>query len=162
MFNSRDSRRAWAPFSVSPRAGRPRPGCCFYRFAQPCPWARRSLHRGLAEAPESLSVITFLLVVHALIALALVGVILLQQSEGGGLGIGGGTGGGLMTARGAANLLTRSTTVLAAMFVVSSIILAVLAAGTNRIKPVDTSLAKPAPVTAPAAPAAPAGVPLVR
>jgi protein translocase SecG subunit len=61
-------------------------------------------------------------------ALALVGVILLQKSEGGGLGIGGGTGGGLMTARGAANLLTRSTTVLASLFIVSSIVLAVLAA----------------------------------
>ncbi|WP_426163495.1 preprotein translocase subunit SecG [Sandarakinorhabdus sp. DWP1-3-1] len=85
--------------------------------------------------------ITFLLVVHTLIALALVGVILLQRSEGGGLGIGGGTGGGLMTARGAANLLTRSTTVLATLFILSSIVLAVLAAGTNKPKSLDTSLA---------------------
>jgi len=153
-------------------------------ITQPCPPEPASLHRGLSRSPESrLSVITFLLVVHALIALALVGVILLQKSEGGGLGIGGGTGGGLMTARGAANLLTRSTTVLAALFIGSSIMLAVLAAGTNKVKPVDTSLAaatpKPAPATpplvgmpgmpggtpvttpAPAAPApAPAGVPI--
>lgn len=100
--------------------------------------------------------ITFLLVVHGLIALALVAVILLQRSEGGGLGIGGGTGGGLMTARGAANLLTRSTTVLAAMFVGSSILLAVLAASANKIKPVDTSLATSAPVSGPARPATPA------
>ena len=71
--------------------------------------------------------ITFLLVVHTLIAIGLVGVILLQRSEGGGLGIGGGTGGGLMSARGAANLLTRSTTVLASLFILSSIVLAVLA-----------------------------------
>ena len=134
--------------------------------------------------------ITFLLVVHGLIALALVGVILLQKSEGGGLGIGGGTGGGLMTARGAANLLTRSTTVLATLFIASSILLAVLAAGTNKVKPVDTSLAQgapassapnpapatppligmpgmpggtPAPATAPApAPAQPAGVPIAQ
>ena len=108
--------------------------------------------------------ITFLLVVHTLIALALVGVILLQRSEGGGLGIGGGTGGGLMTARGAANLLTRSTTILAALFIGTSILLAVLAAGTNKAKPIDTSLAKTsapaAPVSGPALPAAPAGVPL--
>jgi preprotein translocase subunit SecG len=97
-------------------------------------------------------VITFLLVVHTLIAIALVGVILLQRSEGGGLGIGGGTGGGLMTARGAANLLTRSTTVLASLFIISSIVLAVLAAGTNTVKKVDTSLV--APMTAPAKPAA--------
>ncbi len=104
---------------------------------------------------------TFLLVVHTLIALALVGVILLQRSEGGGLGIGGGTGGGLMTARGAANLLTRSTTVLASLFVASSILLAVLAASGNRVKPIDTSLAAKtvAPVSAPAAPGALPGLP---
>lgn len=101
---------------------------------------------------------TFLLVVHTLIALTLVAVILLQRSEGGGLGIGGGTGGGLMTARGAANLLTRSTTVLASMFILSSIVLAVLAASGNRVKPVDTSLV--APATAPAS-TAPGGVPLL-
>jgi preprotein translocase subunit SecG len=117
-----------------------------------------------------LPVITFLLVVHTLIAIALVAVILLQRSEGGGLGIGGGTGGGLMTARGAANLLTRSTTILATAFIVSSIVLAVLAAGTNKVKAVDTSLANGAatapPAPAPAAPApaapAPAGVPLAQ
>jgi preprotein translocase subunit SecG len=102
-------------------------------------------------------VITFLLVVHTIIAIGLVGVILLQRSEGGGLGIGGGTGGGLMTARGAANLLTRSTTILATLFIVSSIVLAVLAAGTNQVKKVDTSLA--APVTAPAAPVLPVPAP---
>lgn len=106
--------------------------------------------------------ITFLLVVHTLIAIALVAVILLQRSEGGGLGIGGGTGGGLMSARGAANLLTRSTTVLASLFIISSIVLAVLAAGTNKAKPIDTSLAKAAAPAAPIAPPAPAGVPLAR
>ncbi len=100
---------------------------------------------------------TFFLVVHTLIALALVGVILLQKSEGGGLGIGGGTGGGLMTARGAANLLTRSTSVLAAMFVGTSILLAVLAAGNSGPKKVDTSLARTA--TAPATPPAGSGAP---
>ena len=124
--------------------------------------------------------ITFLLVVHTLIALSLVGVILLQRSEGGGLGIGGGTGGGMMSARGAANLLSRSTTVLATLFIGTSIVLAVLAAGTNKAKAVDTSLVKaaapliagsaptpalaPAPATAPAtAPApAPVGVPMAQ
>ena len=109
--------------------------------------------------------ITLLLVVHTLIAIGLVGVILLQRSEGGGLGIGGGTGGGMMTARGAANLLTRSTTILAALFIGTSILLAVLAAGTNKAKPIDTSLAKSsAPLVTGAAPilppAAPAGVPI--
>ncbi|MBC7522533.1 MAG: preprotein translocase subunit SecG [Sandarakinorhabdus sp.] len=102
--------------------------------------------------------ITFLLVVHTLIAIGLVGVILLQRSEGGGLGIGGGTGGGMMTARGAANLLTRSTTGLASLFIGSSILLAVLAAGTNKAKPIDTSLV----VAAPKAPVnSPGGVPLL-
>ncbi len=103
--------------------------------------------------------ITFVLVVHTLIALALVSVILLQRSEGGGLGIGGGTGGGLMTARGAANLLTRSTTVLAAMFVLSSITLAFLAGYQGRAPKIDTSLAKPG-IAAPVAPT-PAPAPLV-
>ena len=95
--------------------------------------------------------ITFLLVIHGLITLALVGVILLQRSEGGALGIGGGGGGGLMTARGATNLLTRSTTILAALFIVMSILLAVLAAGTNKARTIDPNAA--AKVNTPAAPA---------
>lgn len=98
--------------------------------------------------------ITFLLVIHGLITLALVGVILLQRSEGGALGIGGGGGGGLMTARGAANLLTRSTTILAALFIVMSILLAVLAAGTNKARVID-----PGAVAKTSAPAAPAQAP---
>ncbi|MEO1190967.1 MAG: preprotein translocase subunit SecG [Pseudomonadota bacterium] len=67
-----------------------------------------------------------LLIIHLLIALALIGLVLMQRSEGGGLGIGGGgggggPGGGFMTGRGTANLLTRSTAVLAALFMISSI-----------------------------------------
>ena len=99
--------------------------------------------------------ITFLLVVHGLITLALVAVILLQRSEGGALGIGGGGGGGgLMTARGAANLLTRSTTILAALFVAMSILLAVLAAGTNKARVIDPNAV--AKTVTPAGQAAPA------
>ena len=101
--------------------------------------------------------ITFILVLHGLISLALVGVILLQKSEGGGLGIGGGNAGGMMTARGAADLLTRSTMILATLFVLSSIVLAVLASTSKREHVIDTTLAKPA---ATGAPAAPGGVPL--
>jgi preprotein translocase subunit SecG len=115
--------------------------------AQRLPFAARvatSRPSASLHAPRKFrAVITFLLVVHGLIALALVAVILLQRSEGGGLGIGGGTGGGLMSARGAANLLTRSTTVLASLFIVSSIVLAILAAGTNKPKAIDTSLVAP-------------------
>lgn len=99
-------------------------------------------------------VITFLLVVHGLITLALVAVILLQRSEGGALGIGGGGGGGLMTARGAANLLTRSTTILAGLFIAMSILLAVLAAGTNKARVIDPNVV--AKTVAPAGQAAPA------
>ncbi|OYW23789.1 MAG: preprotein translocase subunit SecG [Sphingomonas sp. 12-62-6] len=69
---------------------------------------------------------SFLLVVHALVAAALVGVILMQRSEGGGLGMGGSPG-GLMSARGAADFLTRSTSVLATAFISLSILLAFLA-----------------------------------
>ncbi|WP_169569167.1 preprotein translocase subunit SecG [Sneathiella limimaris] len=69
---------------------------------------------------------TILLVIHVLIAVFLIGVVLLQRSEGGALGIGGGTGGGLMTGRGAANLLTRTTAILAAAFFATSILLAIM------------------------------------
>jgi preprotein translocase subunit SecG len=97
---------------------------------------------------------TVILVVHLLIALALVGVILVQRSEGGGLGIGGGTMGGMMTARGSANLLTRTTAILAAAFMTTSIILAILAGGHTRPKSIIETL--PAAPSAPVLPAAPA------
>ena len=75
---------------------------------------------------------TLVLTIHILIALGLVGAVLLQRSEGGGLGIGGGgSGGGFMTARGTANLMTRVTTVLAAGFFTTSIILAIMAGAGN-------------------------------
>jgi preprotein translocase subunit SecG len=99
---------------------------------------------------------TFLLVVHILLALALIGVILMQRSEGGALGMGG--GGGFMTARGSANLLTRTTAILATLFIASSILLAILAGGHSKPRSILDSA--PAPTqTAPAEPAKPA-VPL--
>ena len=75
-----------------------------------------------------------LLVVHLLVAVALVGVVLLQRSEGGGLGIGGGGGGGggmggFLTGRGTANLLTRTTAILGAAFMVTSLTLSVFGSG---------------------------------
>jgi len=70
---------------------------------------------------------TVLIVVHLMIVVALVAVVLLQRSEGGGLGIGGGGGGGLMTARGAANALTKTTSILGGLFFLTSITLGVLA-----------------------------------
>ncbi|NIJ09113.1 preprotein translocase subunit SecG [Sphingomonas vulcanisoli] len=84
---------------------------------------------------------TFLLVVHAIIAAALVSVILMQRSEAGGLGSGGNPG-GLMSARGAADFLTRATSVLATIFVIMSIILAALATREHGPATIDTSLAK--------------------
>ena len=74
---------------------------------------------------------TLILVIHVMIGFALVGVILLQRSEGGALGIGGssGGGGGLMSGRGAASLLTRTTAILGAAFMSTSIILAILSGG---------------------------------
>lgn len=86
---------------------------------------------------------TFLLVVHAIIAAALVTVILMQRSEGGGLGMGGSPS-GLMSARGAADFLTRLTSILATVFVVMSIALAFLAAS-RQTQTIDTSLARTAP-----------------
>jgi preprotein translocase subunit SecG len=99
-------------------------------------------------------VFTFLLVVHAIIAALLVAVILAQRSEGGGL-TGGGSPAGLMSARGASDFLTRSTAILATVFVLMSIVLAVMAA-TRHAVVVDTSLNRAAPV----APAAPGSQPL--
>ena len=75
---------------------------------------------------------TVLLVLHLLIALALIGVVLLQRSEGGALGIGGGGGGGsLFSARGVGNTLTRTTAILAVVFFLTSIGLTILASRTG-------------------------------
>ena len=68
---------------------------------------------------------TVIIVVHLMVVLALVGVVLLQRSEGGGLGIGGGSG--FMTARGAANALTRATAILAIAFFATSLGLSIIA-----------------------------------
>ena len=91
---------------------------------------------------------TFLLIVQTVIAASLVAVILMQRSEGGGLGVGGSSS-GFMTARGAADFLTRTTAILAGIFVVLSILLAAYAGATRTPTKIDTSLAKPA---APASP----------
>ena len=69
-----------------------------------------------------------LIVIHLIVVLALVAVVLLQRSEGGGLGLGGGSSGvsGFLTGRGQANALTRATTILAAAFFLTSILLTML------------------------------------
>ena len=68
---------------------------------------------------------TILIVIHLMVVLALVGVVLLQHSEGGGLGIGGGSG--FMSARGATNALTRTTAILATAFFATSLTLSIMA-----------------------------------
>ncbi len=93
---------------------------------------------------------TVVLVIHLLLAVSLVGVILIQRSEGGGLGIGGGGGmGGMMTARSTANLLTRTTAILAGCFMLTSVVLAVMAGKHNA----PTSLIRTIPTEQPATPA---------
>ena len=102
---------------------------------------------------------TFLLIVQTVIAATLVGVILMQRSEGGGLGVGGSSS-GFMTARGAADFLTRSTAVLGGLFVTLSIALAAYAGVQRQPTKVDTSLANTV-VPAPASPTVPlAGQPV--
>ncbi len=96
--------------------------------------------------------IILLLVIHVLIAIALVGVVMLQKSEGGALGMGGGGMSGFMTGRSTANLLTRVTAVLAAAFMTTSVLLVVMH---NRERAPRSIIEQGAPA-APVAPVAPA------
>ena len=122
---------------------------------------------------ESLVMFTFLLILQTLVAFSLVLVILMQRSEGGGLGVGGSSS-GFMTARGAADFLTRATSVLGGAFIILSILLAAIAGATRENATIDTSLARPleqqpadgapapTPGTAPATPEQAPGVPLAQ
>lgn len=102
---------------------------------------------------------TVLLVIHLMVAASLVGVVLLQRSEGGALGIGGG-GGGFLTGRGTANLLTRVTAGLAAAFFVTSLALSLLNQHSNSSGPLlgrdATPPAGQSDQVLPATPSAPA------
>ncbi|MDQ8700745.1 preprotein translocase subunit SecG [Hyphomicrobium sp. LHD-15] len=108
---------------------------------------------------------TVLLVIHLMVASALVAVVLWQRSEGGALGIGGGGGGGFLTGRGTANLLTRTTAILAAGFFLTSILLTLVSqrsaptgSAFDRAPAASTTAPASAPAAegTPAAPAAPA------
>ena len=101
---------------------------------------------------------TVILVVHLMIAAALVGVVLMQKSEGGALGMGGGggAGGGFLTGRGTANLLTRATAALAAAFFFTSITLTILA---NKRTGAPSVLDQTAPATSSSPSAKPVQVP---
>jgi preprotein translocase subunit SecG len=93
---------------------------------------------------------TLVLTIHILIALALIGAVLLQRSEGGGLGIGGGggAGGGFMTARGTANMMTRVTAILAACFFGTSLILAIMAGGQREASSIIDEVINETPIPA--------------
>jgi preprotein translocase subunit SecG len=91
------------------------------------------------------------LTIHLLLALTLIGVVLLQRSEGGGLGIGG--GGGIMTSRGAATALSKVTWAVGIAFVVTSLALTIISARESGGSSVIDRIAPP---TAPEAPATPA------
>jgi preprotein translocase subunit SecG len=100
-----------------------------------------------------------------MVALALVGTILMQRSEGGGLGVGGSSS-GFMTARGAADFLTRSTSILGGVFIVLSIVMAGIAGSSRTPSTIDTSLAnsvapadQPQPGVVPAQPGQPGAAP---
>jgi preprotein translocase subunit SecG len=98
---------------------------------------------------------TVLLIIHLLVTIALIAVVLLQRSEGGGLGIGSSPGmGGFMTGRGTANLLTRTTAILGTLFFVLSLALALINQGTRQPRSLLDSPAPTAP--APALPSLPA------
>lgn len=105
-----------------------------------------------------------LIVIHLIIVIALVGVVLLQRSEGGGLGMGSGGGGGaggFMTGRGQANALTRATAILAGLFFLTSIALAIMATqGRTQRSIIDGAPGTTAPAvpTGPSAPNAGGGV----
>jgi preprotein translocase subunit SecG len=97
---------------------------------------------------------TVIIVIHLMVVLAMIGVVLLQKSEGGGLGMGGGSG--FMSSRGSANVLTRATAALAAIFFATSLLLSILA-GIDR-KPNSILQGSGAPGrSAPGAPAGPGG-----
>ncbi len=111
---------------------------------------------------------TVLLIIHLFVTLALIGVVLIQRSEGGGLGIGSSQGmGSFMSGRGTANLLTRTTAILAAIFLSLSLALALLNRGTTGVTHSILDLNPPAttgtppstgtPAPPPAPPPAPTG-----
>ena len=106
-----------------------------------------------------MSLFLFLTVIQAIVAFALVCIVLVQRSEGGGLGIGGGgSPGGLMNARGAADFLTRTTKWLAVLFVVLAIVLAALAVDATTGGEIDETLDRTVvPASDPLAPTAPQG-----
>ncbi len=95
---------------------------------------------------------TVIILIHLMVVLTMIGLVLLQRSEGGGLGMG--SGGGFMTTRGTRNILSTATGALAGVFFLTSLVLSILA-GIDR-KPRSIIEGVPTNQTSPAAPAPPA------
>jgi preprotein translocase subunit SecG len=95
---------------------------------------------------------TVVILIHLMIVLAMVGLVLIQKSEGGGLGMGGSGGGGFLSSRGTANVLTRSTAILAALFFATSLFLSILASYDRKPRSILDSGGTPAAPSAPAVP----------
>jgi preprotein translocase subunit SecG len=91
---------------------------------------------------------TVIILIHLMIVLAMVGLVLLQKSEGGGLGMGGGAG--FLSSRGTANVLTRTTAILAALFFATSLVLSIIAGFDRKPRSILDSSGTPAAPSAPA------------
>ena len=100
---------------------------------------------------------TVIILIHLMIVLAMVGLVLIQKSEGGGLGMGGG-GSGFLSSRGTANVLTRTTAILAALFFATSLFLSILAGVDRKPRSILDSGGTPAAPGAPAPPGSGGGV----
>ena len=98
---------------------------------------------------------TVAIVIHLMIVAVMIGAVLLQKSEGGGLGIGS-AGGGFLSSRGTANVLTRTTAILAATFFATSLILSILAGWDRKPRSIIQNTGAPTQQT-PGAPGAPPG-----
>src|SRR5437879_865792 len=102
--------------------------------------------------------LTVIIIVHLMLVVAMIGVVLLQRSEGGGLGIG--STGGFLTSRGTANVLTRTTAFLAAAFFATSLLLSMLAGWERKPRSIlntSTPVTQPTPGGAPAPLGEPSG-----
>jgi preprotein translocase subunit SecG len=99
---------------------------------------------------------TVFIVIHLMIVVTMVGLVLLQRSEGGGLGMGGG-GGGFMSSRGTANVLTRTTAILAGVFFLTSLILSMLAGHERKPRSILQTPGSTTTQPVPGAPTAPLG-----
>jgi preprotein translocase subunit SecG len=100
---------------------------------------------------------TVVILIHLMIVLAMVGLVLIQKSEGGGLGMGGG-GGNFLSSRGTTNVLTRTTAILAALFFATSLFLSILASVDRKPRSILDSGGTPASPGAPAVPGSGGGV----